>query len=305
MDWLLIGISSTCLHAAISVADKILLERYFRNNWAYPFFTALFLGIYSLLILIFRIAKGVFVAPDIRIVFIALLPGFLHYAAALVTTRALRKADASTVFGLSQINPLFALIWGLIVFGNVYKPLNYLGVIILVLSAVFLAWEKPQQSFKFLRFNQVLYLVILGTFIRSCSDLFVKISVTELAFWDAFALSRVGSLLPAFLLLSQPRIRQDVIRPVISGGFKIIGLAGLVEIFALVNLILLTLAFSLGPLALVSATQATLPLFILVITLLLNQIHKGMVPTTETGVSNKFRFLLGGGIVLGVLLIYV
>ena len=181
MDWLLIGISSTCLHAAISVADKILLERYFRNNWAYPFFTALFLGIYSLLILIFRIATGVFVAPDIRIVFIALLPGFLHYAAALVTTRALRKADASTVFGLSQINPLFALIWGLIVFGNVYKPLNYLGVIILVLSAVFLAWEKPQQSFKFLRFNQVLYLVILGTFIRSCSDLFVKISVTELA----------------------------------------------------------------------------------------------------------------------------
>lgn len=304
MNWLIIGLLSTSLHAAISVVDKILLERYFRNNWAYPFFTALFLGIYSLIILAIRLASGLFTAPDVLIVFIALLPGFLHYGAALITTRALREADASTVFGLGQINPLFTLLWGLIFFGNVYKPINYLGLVILVLSAVFLAWEKPVNSFKYLRFNRVLSLVILGTFIRSFSDLFIKIAVTELPFWDAFALSRVGSLLPAFLLLSQSKIRQDIVRPVTSGGFKIIGMAGLVEVFALINLILLTLAFSLGPLALVSATQATLPLFILIFTLVLNTIQKGLVPTHDMGVSTKTRFLLGLGIVLGVLLIY-
>lgn len=305
MNWLIAGISSTCMHAAISIADKILLDRYFKNNWSYPFFTALFLGIFSLLILGFRLTSGLFDVPNLSMVGIALLPGFLHYAAALVTTRALRQADASIVFGLSQINPFFALMWGILVFGNFYKPENYLGVVILVVCAVFLAWEKPQQAFKFLKFNRVLGLVILGTFIRSFSDLILKVSVTELAFWDAFALSRVGSLLPALLLLAQPKIRQDVIRPVVSGGFRIIGMAGLVETFALINMILLTLAFSLGPLALVSATQATLPLFILVFTILLNKFRKGLVPTHDTGVSAPVRMLLGFGIVAGVLLIYI
>lgn len=305
MDWLIVGISSTCLHAAISIADKILLEKYFKNNWAYPFFTALFLGVYSLLILGFRLSSGLFYAHSIPIVLIALLPGFLHYAAALLTTRALREADASTVFGLSQINPFFALIWGVVVFGNFYKPVNYLGVVILVVSAVFLAWEKPQQSFKLLKFNRVLLLVFLSTLIRSISDLFVKIAVTELSFWDAFSLSRVGSLLPAFLLLVQPKIRKQVVNPIRTAGFKIIGMAGLVEIFALVNLILMTLAFSLGPLALVSATQATLPLFILIFTVLLNRVKAGLVPTRDAGVSLKFKVLLGLGIVLGVLLIYI
>jgi drug/metabolite transporter (DMT)-like permease len=305
MDWLIIGVSSACLFAAISIVDKILLERYFKNNWAYPFFTALFLGFYSLLILGYRLAVNLFEAPSLSIILIALLPGFLHYAAALVTTRALRQADASTVFGLSQINPFFAMLWGIIVFGNYYKPINYVGVFILVVSAVFLAWEKPQRSIKVLKFNRVLLLVLLGTFIRSFSDLILKISVTELAFWDAFALSRVGSLFPAFLLLTQPKIRQDIITPIISGGKRLIGIAGLVEIFALTNLILMTLAFSLGPLALVSATQATMPLFILIFTVLLNRIRKGLVPTLATGVSFQTRVLLGLGIVLGVLLIYM
>lgn len=305
MDWLIIGVSSTCLHAAISIADKILLDRYFKNNWAYPFFTALFLGIFSLLILGFRLAFNLFKAPNVLIIMVALLPGFLHYAAALVTTRALRQADASTVFGLSQINPFFAVVWGIVIFGNFYKFENYLGVIVLVLCAIFLAWEKPEKAFRYLKFNRVLGIVLLGTFIRSFSDVILKISVTELAFWDAFALSRVGSLLPAFLLLAQPSIRKDVIRPVVSGGFRIIGMAGLVEIFALINLILLTLAYSLGPLALVSATQATLPLFILIFTMFLNWLRKGLVPTHDSGVSVPVRMLLGIGIFVGVLLIYL
>ena len=305
MNWLLIGVASTALFAAISIVDKILLERFFKNNWAYPFFTALFLGLYSLIILVIRLAQGLFTSPSITVTLMAMLPGILHYGAALITTRALLRSDASTVFGLSQVSPLFAVIWGLLFFGNVYDPINYFGVVLLVMCAVFLAWEKPEQSLRQIKFNKVLGLILVSAFIRSLSDLFIKVAVTELAYWDAFALSRLGSLIPAFYLFGRPQIRTSILAPVISKGWKIIGMAGFVEFFALINLMLITLAFSLGPLALVSATQATLPLFILVFTFLLNRIWKGVVPTRDNKLSLSFKLLLSAGIVAGVLLLYI
>jgi hypothetical protein len=36
MGWLPLGLLSTGLHAVIAVTDKVILEKYLKNGWAYP-----------------------------------------------------------------------------------------------------------------------------------------------------------------------------------------------------------------------------------------------------------------------------
>jgi uncharacterized membrane protein len=306
MHWFLLGISSAFLMAAVTVTDKVLLERYFKGNWAYPFYTALFLGLYCLGILITRIALGHFYSPSIQTTLLALLPGLLHYAAALVFTRAMWKADASTVAGISQINPLFALIWGAMFLGDVLSLVNFFSVVLLVACAVLLAWQKPDSAVRGIQLNQAaLGFVLFGAFLRSLSDLFLKFALTDLPFWDAFALSRLGMILPALSFLFRTSINIEVRRPIVENGWKVIALVGGLEIVALVNMLLLTAAFATGPFALVSTTQSLAPLFIVLLTGLVNTVFVGLVPVRDTSLKTWHKLFLGFGCLVGVYLLAV
>lgn len=316
MDWLFLGLSSTGLHAGISVVDKVILERYLKNSWAYPFFTALFLGLYCLGILTVRLALSVFHPPSVLAGSLALLPGLLHYGAALLFTLALLQEDASTVAGISQVGPIFGVLWGTLFLGDRFAALNYAGIIVLVVCAVLLAWEKPvgaavepdlplrlDQPHNRSRLSRALWLVLLGALLRSLSDLFTKIAVTDLAFWDAFALNRLGMLAPALLLFMTPTIRAAVVAPVKRHGPRVILMVAAVEMFALMNLMLVASAYASGPLALVSATQSTVPLFILALTAGVNRLRPGLVPVKNNGLSAWVKLGLCAGIFLGVYLL--
>jgi drug/metabolite transporter (DMT)-like permease len=250
-------------------------------------------------------------------VLLALLPGLFHYAAALTFTRALLQADAATVAGISQVSPLFGVIWGTLFLGEHFTPLNYAGIGLIVLCAVLLAWEKPLESPLELKLPRppasrprgqlslALGLVLFGAFLRSLSDLFTKIAVTDLAFWDAFALSRLGMLLPALLLLLHPIVRGLVWQPVKAQGPKVLALIAGIELFALLNLILITAAYARGPLAFVSAAQSAVPVFILALTGMLNRLRPGAVVVKPNGLPPLAKIVLSGGLVCGVLLLTV
>ncbi len=293
------------LSALIGTTDKIVLERYYRNPIAYPFFTAFFLGFYCLLILIIRVNLDLFSALSVQQVLLAMMPGFLFFGTAIIFARAMLQADATTVYGASQVSPIFSLGWGTIIFGNIFLPINYIGVFTVVACAVLLTWEGPAKSGSSLRINKVLWLVMVATLFRSLSEVFLKIAVSELAFWDAFALSRLGMLIPILFIFSRRTLRNQVLLPIRQSGMKVFWITALIEVFALINLMVLTLAFSKGPLALVSATQATTPLFIMFFSALFNRFYPGIVPLRNKAFSATAKIVISLVIVFGVYLLYI
>ena len=304
MGWLAFALLSTLMFGLISTVDKIVLERYFNNRWAYPFYTGLMTSVACVILLITRIHLGLFSAVSILSLIAALMPGLVFFFSALLFTRALLHADVSTVFGLSQINPVFTLIWDTLFFGSIFLPINYLGIVIVVSGAMFLAWEQPGESLKAIRFNKVIWLVLLATLIRSVSEAFLKHAVTELLFWDAFALSRVGMILPIIYFMIKPSIRNQVVQPIKEEGMKVIWIVSVIQVVAITNLIVFTRAYSLGPLALVSATQSMAPVFILFFTHVFNLVSPGLVPTRDKTFNIPIRLLLCLGIVFGIWFLY-
>lgn len=302
LNWLTVGILSAALFGLIGFIDKLVIDRYYWTVWSYPFFTMLFFGLYCAGILFYRIATGVFEASTFWIMLIALLPGITHFIAGILTTKALMQADAATVFGLSQVSPVFAIFWSLWIFDSIFQWHNYAGILLIVVCALLLGLNGSRKKF---RLNAAIWWILAATFIRSISDLSLKFALTEMEYWDAFALSRSMLAIFALALLLVPKIRIEIFKPVRQHGLKLIGIAGLIETFAVLNLMLVTLAFSLGPLALVSATQSTLPLFIIIYAVIANRIKRDFMPIQNRFWKTREKIFLSIGIVFGVYLLYV
>jgi drug/metabolite transporter (DMT)-like permease len=300
VNWLTVGIVSAALFGLIGFIDKIVIDRYFQTVWSYPFFTMMFFGVYCSGILIYRIATGLFHPLSFGVMVIALVPGITHFASAIITTKALIKADASTVFGLSQVNPVFAVFWSFLIFQNIYSWQNYVGIMLIVACALLLGIDNSAHKF---RLNKAVWWVMGATFLRSISDLCLKYTLTEMAFWDAFALSRSTLVIFALSLLLVPMIRKEIFKPFKQHGIKIVGIAGAIETFAVSNLMLVTLAYSLGPLALVSATQSTMPLFVVVYSVIALRVFPDFVTLRDKTWGATVKVLLCIGIALGVYLL--
>ncbi len=293
------------LSALIGTIDKIFLEHFFKNHLAYPFFTALILSVYCLIILLVRIGLNEFSVHSFPDLFIAMVPGLLFFGTAIISSNVMLKADASTVYGASQIGPIFSLIWGTIIFGDVFLPINYCGVFIVVLCALLLTWEGEVKNVGAFRINKIIWWVVIAAFFRSLSEVFLKVAVSKLAFWDTFALSRLGMLFPAAYIFCRKSFREQILLPFKRYGIKVFWMSAFIEVLALINLAVLIMAFSNGPLALVSTTQSITPLFVLLFSSVFNYFSPGIVPLRNRTLSTQAKLIISIVIIFGIFLLYL
>jgi drug/metabolite transporter (DMT)-like permease len=304
MSWLPIALSTAALGSLVSITDKIVVERYLRDPWSFPFFTALFLGLYCSALLLVRGALGLFQLPPLPVLAVALLPGALHFVSSLFYTRALQQTDASTVSALNQTIPLFALVWGWLFFGNVFLPINYVGVIVVVVCCALLGMEQAPGSQR-LRLSPAVWLVLVGALLRSLSDLFIKVTLTEQDYWNTFGLSRAVLLPISIVTLLHPIYRKSIGHSVRVNGLRIIPGIALLEVVAMVPQLLGVIAYGLGPLALVSTIIYSTPFFVLIFTQVLNTLRPGLVPVKTGAQSLGRQAVLILGVMVGVILLRI
>jgi uncharacterized membrane protein len=301
MTWLWLAFLTSIIGSLIAVTDKIVIERFLRDRLSFPFFVATVTGLYAISLLAVRSALGLFRMPPVSILAVAIMPGIFQYAGSFLYTRALLQANAATVAALNQAAPLFALFWGWAFLGDVFTPLSYLGIFVIVSSCILLSLELAPGA-KSLKFNPAFWLVVGGAMLRSLSDLFVKLTLTNEDYWNTFGLGRSVLLVLSLLILLRPSYRQIIGNSIRVNGLRVVPAMAIYEIIALQPVFLGVIAYSLGPLALVSTVLYTTPLFVLVFTLFFNRVHPGLVPE-RTGQSLLTRVVLTAGVVAGVILL--
>jgi len=294
---------SAVFTSIVAIVDKIVVERYLRDRWSFPFFIAAFLGLYAVGLLAVRGALGLFRLPPAPVLAVALLPGVLHYLSSVLYTRTLLLTDAATVAASAQTTPLFAVIWGWLFFGELFGPLNYLGIVLSVVCSALLSGEQSPHTRRTL--NPVLLMTLASPMTRSLGDLFVKVTLGGQDYWNTFALSRAALLPITVLLLLNREHRRLIFQALRTQGPRLLpGMAAL-ELLAIVPLVLSTVAYARGPLGPVSTIRYTTPLLVLGLTALVNWMRPQFVPD-DPGRRNLFdRVALTVGILAGVALIGV
>lgn len=300
MSWLVLGLSATALGSVVVTIDKIVVERYRETPWIYAYFMMCFLWLYSALLLLIRCHLGLVDVVAGPATFVALLPGIIHFATALLYTRALLWTDAATAQAVGQLRPVFALLWGFLVFQELFSPFTYGGVALIVVCCILLSIEQQTDTRYGVRFGRSAKYLFLAALLSSLADLSTKWALTDLSFWDTFILNRLGVLPLLILPFLLPDTRRTILAALRQHGTPFLLMIALVEIGAMAALFLTVMAFSRGPLALVSATLAATPLFVQFYTQLLHHLRAPLVPSLQYRVPGALRWLLLVGIASGV-----
>lgn len=304
MIWFPLALVSAAATSLVGIIDKVLVERYLRDNWSYPLLTAAFLGMYAVILLATRAYLGLLRVPSGPALVVALLPGLLQYIASFFYVRALLQTDAAVVAALNQTGPLFSVLWGWLFFGDVFGPYSYIGILVIVLCSVLLSMEQASTTSRH-RLNSALLLIMIGAALRTLGDVGVKTTLSSQDYWNTFGLSRAMLLPISVSLLFHPDYRRLLARSIRANGYVLLpGIAAL-ELFVTVPILLGVAAYARGPLALVASILYTTPLFVLVFTVLLNRLHPGLVPERTGRRSLLERATLTTGILAGAMMLRV
>lgn len=301
MSWFWLAVLTAVFTSIVSIVDKIVVERFLRDRWSFPFFIAAFLGAYAIGLLVVRGTLGLFRLPPAPVLAVALLPGVLHYVSSVLYTRTLLLTDAATVAAITQTAPLFAVILGWLFFGELFGPLNYLGIVLSVVCSALLSAGQTPAARRVL--NPVLMMTLGSAVLRSLGDLFVKVTLQGQDYWNTFALSRAALLPITALLLLNREYRRLLAGSLRANGRALLPGMAVLELLAIAPLLLSTVAYARGPLGPVSAIRYTTPLFVLGLTVALNRGRRNFVPDDSGSRDLLRRVVLTVGILAGVILI--
>lgn len=272
MSYLVFAIIGYLLNATSTLVDKALIDRDIPNPFVYTFY----LGILSLIALL-AIPLGVSLA-NISAVIFAFLSGLGFALAWLAYYTALKVDEASRVAPLvGTINPIFALLIGLIFLSQGLTANQPLAFTLLIAGAIILSYSGVIKS-KLERQN-LIYMIVAGC-LFGLSGVLLRQAFLDSNFVTGLVISRVGVGVVALLLLIPTHLRQQILASrltkhslVNKTSFLLIagqlagGLGGLA----------LAYAISLQNAAIVNATQGVQYVFILIVV---------------TALSKKFQRLL-------------
>jgi uncharacterized membrane protein len=262
MMWFLIAAFSQVLSAFTVLIDKYLIEKHLRlpeqgNVGAYVLL--IYSTLFSLLaapILFFWDMHGAlaFRLDEVGVLVVAGMATALWIGFYLL---ALFDDDATRVQPLFQFVPLLGIVGGALFLGEVLTHMQVLGVVVITLGAVVLAYEEGGA----VRWR--LLALMSGAVVFSVvADVLFKFAASEHSLIPALFWMHIGLLCAAGVLLvvQNGKYRKAFLGTARSSGTTIFGFNVLNEVIAAVSVGLFSLALLLAPVAMVQSTEAFTPL---------------------------------------------
>jgi drug/metabolite transporter (DMT)-like permease len=205
MLWLILTIFAYLLLAISALADEALLT----GKLLKPKVFAFYVGILSILFVVL-IPFG-FLVPDIEIIALALLSGFLFIFALLSLYESLRLFEVSRVIpAIGGIMPIFTLGLTFLFIENSIQSFNLkiiLSFLLLLLGSILITYSNKKAFF-----SKSFFLSILTAFLFSLSFFTAKLVYLELDFLPAFIWIKFGSFLTGLFLLSSKEVRKEILK---------------------------------------------------------------------------------------------
>lgn len=259
MSWILFSILATLVWAIVNTVDKYILTKLVRK----PVILLMILGIIGLIASFLVYLFHGFSYLSYFNIALALVAGILYIIGVLFYFKAVKIEEISRVVPLLYLSPLFVSILAAIFLGEIFTPIKYLGIFLLIIGAIFIS----SKNFIKISFGKAFWFIVLASLVFSVNAVITKYILNFTDFWTIFSYMRIGAffaLIPIFCFSF-----KDLIFAVRDYGKKAIIVISLNEILALVGIILITIAMSRGYVTLVNAISSVQPFFVLLFAVIL------------------------------------
>lgn len=264
--WVWLALSAPLLGAFANLFDKYLLSHRKINPWFYLSLDGL-VGIVLASVMVFSLKGALDFVPEAII--LGCFSGVAFAGFTLFYFYAVRQLHVGVVELILQTSPVFSFVISLTLLQNTYTALTYLGVLLVVFSAVVAIFSEKKQygAQSFIQFKYVFYIFslvasMLITISYLLQDLAVEVEdALEVFFWQRLSIAGIS-----LIILS--RLHHHVQQLSLS----CLALVSLVNAIAAAALFILMMAFASGSFALVTTLSSVQPVWLLFLLWLLRMV---------------------------------
>ncbi|MAG08353.1 hypothetical protein CMO89_02685 [Candidatus Woesearchaeota archaeon] len=290
-SWILFTVLATLLWSVVSIIDKFVVEKWVKK----PAFIVIVICIVGLLAgLLVYLFKGFSHLSYFNIA-LAMVTGVLYVLSLLLYFEAVKTEEISRIVPLWYLSPIFVSILASVFLGEIFTPVKYLGIFILVAGAMLISFKNIIK----LSLGKPFWFMVLASLMVAVSYVITKHLLNFADYWTVFSYSRIGAFLaviPIFLKLSRVILSSHY-------GNKVIGIISLNAVIGLTGMLLVTIAASIGHVSLVNALSSIQPFFVLLLTLFLSLFFPHIIKEEITKSTISLKLIAIALMFLGVILI--
>ncbi|OIO39895.1 hypothetical protein AUJ10_04235 [Candidatus Pacearchaeota archaeon CG1_02_31_27] len=260
MLWILFSILAALVWAIVSIVDKYIFTKWIRK----PVIPLMILGVIGLVASFFVYLFHGFSYLSYFNIVLAFVAGILYIIGFLFYFKAVKIEEISRVIPLFYLSPLFVSILAAVFLGEIFTPIKYLGIFLLIIGAILVS----SKNFIKFGFGKAFWFMIVTSLALSVDAVITKYLLNFADFWTIFSYIRIGAffaLIPIFYFSF-----KDLIFVVREHGKKVIIVISLNEILSVVSVLFITIATAIGYVTLVNALSSVEPFFVLLFAVILS-----------------------------------
>ena len=266
MTWFFFALIGPLLYAMTNLIDKIILDKYLKNDNRSVGTILLFSAAFSAFALpfFFFADKTIFAVGGLQI-FILAIVGILNALVLLFYLIAIKDEEASIVVVFYQLVPVIGSILSYFIIGEILTKMQIIAMFIVILGTTIISFEVDAESKFRLRKKTILPMLVAAFCWALGSVLFKLVALEENVwrslFWEHLMLAVIGISIFVFM-----RSYRSYFLSVIRNNSKVIvSLSFLNEALYVSGNVIIALAYMLAPLGLVLLTESFQPIFVLAI----------------------------------------
>jgi len=260
MTWVILSILAALFWSVVNMVDKYVVTKWFKQ----PLVPVIMLGIFGLIasLLVYFISGFAFLSCSNII--LALLAGIFYVLMSVFYFKALKIEEVSRIIPLFHLSPFFILVLATIFLGEVFTPIKYLGIFLLVIGAILVSSKNRLK----LSFGKAFGWMMLSVTSSSISSILTKYLLDFADYWTIFAYLRIGAAIGAIPIAYI--YFPELINTVRRHGKKVVTILSANEILNLFAVLFITIATSIGYVTLVHTLSSIQPFFVLVFAVILS-----------------------------------
>jgi len=258
--WILFAVLAAFFWAINNIVDKFVLTKWVKQ----PFVPVIILGLIGFIAaMIVFFSHGITHLSGLGI-FLAFAAGISYVLMNVFYFRALQLEEVSRVSPMFYVAPLIILLFATIFLGEVFTPLKYLGIFLLVAGAILIS---SKDILKF-RFSKAVWWMLLSAFALAINQILTKYLLGLTDFWTVFFYIRIGTLVAVVPIICI--YLPELIRNIRQHGGRVLALISGNETLNIFGVLLFTIAISVGSVTLVNALSSVQQFFVLFIAVILS-----------------------------------
>ena len=268
MNWFLIALISPIANAFVNHFDKYLISRFIKGGavGALILFSSLFAVV--LLPVLWFLEPGIITGISHANALILLVTGCLLTLAILFYLYALEYEETSIVMPLAQLVPVFGLVLGYFILGELISGRELWAAAFIVTGGMIVALELNGRQTRF-KYRMMMFMV-MATFLYALSAVIFKYVAVDQGFMSSLFWAMAGKVvLGLIIFFAIKKYRDQFLNLLRSNRHTIIGLNVINEIIGLIAEVALVFAVLLAPVVLVQAVSGLQPMFVFIFGILL------------------------------------